>query len=176
MCCLALPARARQQLFRDEGGRDACHLRQRPRLPRPWRSTTCLSGEMPYAALFIDGLDEKRAGSPDGRTAARRTFGASSDALGRPTVPSLVPRGGTGSASNDRVQSGKPYRRSAQGQGPPPRSLYPMTGHPPVELIGRYPAIDRRCVTSSWTRRAQPRRIEHLLTNPKNLEMLARKR
>ena len=62
---LGAPGAGKTELFKVEGRREGCHYvtarrfiaRNIERLPPEWRDRT----------LFIDGLDEKRAGSPDGQ-------------------------------------------------------------------------------------------------------------
>ena len=119
-----------------------------------WRGTT----------LFIDGLDEMRAGSPDGRTpldGIRRRL----DALGRPRFR-LSCREADWFGDNDRAH------------------LETVSGGRQVEVLRLDPLSDdgiRRILThqtgidspEEFMATARARGVESLLANPQNLEMLA---
>ena len=158
---LGAPGAGKTTLFRDEGVRDACHyvsardflaLGEKPE----WRE--------PYATLFIDGLDEKRAGSPDGRTPLDDIRGKL-EALGRPRFR-LSCREADWFGSNDRA-SLEAISRSSRVRV---LRLDPLSDRAIHQLLRRYPHVDD---ADEFMDEARNRGIEHLLTNPKNLEMLA---
>ena len=158
---LGPPGAGKTTLFRDEGRRDTCHyvsardflaLGEKP----GWRE--------PYATLFIDGLDEKRAGSPDGRTPLD-DIRAKLDALGRPRFR-LSCREADWFGSNDRA-SLEAISRSGRVRV---LRLDPLSDRAIHQLLRRYPHVDD---ADEFIDEARNRGIEHLLTNPKNLKMLA---
>ena len=158
---LAPPGGGKTTLFEDEGNRDGClYVSARDFLAfdiedmREWRDVT----------LFIDGLDEKRAGSPDGLTpldGIRRKVVA----LGRPPFR-LSCREADWFGSNDRA-----HLRAASSAGRVTvLRLNPLSDEAIRELLNRRADIDD---ANAFVDEARERRIDQLLTNPQNLNMLA---
>ena len=158
---LGAPGAGKTELFTSEGKRDGCHLvtarefltfevRDRP----GWRDAT----------LFIDGLDEKRAGSADGRTPLD-DIRAKLEALGRPRFR-LSCREADWFGSNDRSHL---ETVSSDGRLKVLR-LDPLSDEGIRELLNRRADIDD---AGGFVDEARKRGIEYLLANPKNLEMLA---
>ena len=158
---LAPPGGGKTTLFEDEGKRDGClcvsardflafDIEDMPE----WRDVT----------LFIDGLDEKRAGSPDGLTpldGIRQKVVA----LGRPPFR-LSCREADWFGSNDRA-----HLRTASSAGRVAvLRLNPLSDEGIRELLNRRADIDD---ADAFVVEAREMRIDQLLTNPQNLNMLA---
>ena len=118
----------------------------------------------PDATLFIDGLDEKRAGSQDGRTPLD-DIRAKLDSLGRPRFR-LSCREADWFGSNDRTHL---ETVSRDGRLKVLR-LDPLSDEGIHALLNRRPDVDD---ADAFIDEARKRGIDHLLTNPQNLEMLA---
>ena len=118
----------------------------------------------PDATLFIDGLDEKRAGSPDGRTPLD-DIRAKLEALGRPRFR-LSCREADWFGSNDRTS----LEAVSRGGGVRVFRLDPLSDEGIRELLIRRGDISD---ADAFIDEARERGIEHLLTNPQNLKMLA---
>ena len=119
-----------------------------------WRDTT----------LFIDGLDEMRAGSPDGRTpldGIRHRLGA----LGRPRFR-LSCRDADWFGDNDRARL---ETVSRNGQVKLLR-LDPLSDDGVRQILACHPGTDS---PEEFMATAHVRGVESLLLNPQNLEMLA---
>ena len=119
-----------------------------------WRGTT----------LFIDGLDEMRAGSSDGRTpldGIRRRL----DALGRPPFR-LSCRDADWFGDNDRTHL---ERVSVDGRVKVLR-LDPLSDDGIRELLDRHAGVEN---AAEFIAAAQERGIGSLLNSPQNLQMLA---
>ena len=158
---LAPPGGGKTTLFEDEGKRDGCLcVSARDFLVfdikdmSEWREVT----------LFIDGLDEKRAGSPDGLTpldGIRRKIVA----LGRPPFR-ISCREADWFGSNDRA-----HLRTASCAGRVTvLRLNPLSDEGIRELLNRRADIDD---ADAFVHDTRERRIDQLLTNPQNLNMLA---
>ena len=158
---LGAPGAGKTELFEAEGARDGCicvsardfltfDIEQRPE----WR----------VATLFIDGLDEKRAGSIDGR-APLDDIRARLDALGRPRFR-LSCREADWFGANDRTHLEAVSRDGTIKV----LRLNPLSDESVRTMLKRHPdVID----VDRFMGEARQRGIDHLLTNPKNLEMLA---
>lgn len=159
---LGAPGAGKTTLFESEGGREGCHCVTARRfvalrieqLPPDWRDTT----------LFIDGLDEKRAGSVDGRTPLDDIW-ARLEALGRPRFR-LSCREADWFGSNDRSH----LETASKNGNVKVLRLDPLSDDGIRELLSCRADIDD---AAAFMEEARERRIEHLLANPKNLEMLA---
>ena len=159
---LGAPGAGKTTLFEAEGKRDGCHCvtartfiaRRIEQLPPEWHDTT----------LFIDGLDEKRAGSTDGRTPLDDIW-TRLEALGRSRFR-LSCREADWFGSNDRTHL---ETVSRNGEIKVLR-LDPLSDEGIRELLNRRAEIDD---AGGFVDEARKRGIEHLLANPKNLEMLA---
>ena len=132
--------------------RDFLTLRARPE----WRETD--------ATLFIDGLDEKRAGSRDGRTPLD-DIRARIDALGRPRFR-LSCREADWFGANDRTHLGQVAK---DGKVKVLR-LEPLSDEDIRWLLARHPDVED---ADEFREEARRRGIGHLLTNPQTLRMLA---
>ena len=135
----------------------ACHVTARDFITfddRPeWHNTT----------LFIDGLDEKRAGSLDGRTpldGIRKKL----DRLGRPRFR-LSCREADWFGTNDRD---KLKAVSRNGQVTVLR-LDPLTDENILKILRDNPKVDD---SEKFVREARQKGLETLLTNPQSLSML----
>ena len=157
---LGAPGAGKTKLFKAGGGRAGCHyvsardfltLGERPE----WRE--------PDATLFIDSLDEKRAGSSDGRTPLD-DIRAKLDALGRPRFR-LSCREADWFGANDRTHLNK----VAKGGKVKVLRLEPLSDEDIRELLARKSGID---CPDMFMQEAGDRGIDHLLTNPQNLNML----
>ena len=119
-----------------------------------WRDTT----------LFIDGLDEMRAGSPDGRTpldGIRRRL----DALGRPRFR-LSCRDADWFGDNDRA-----HLETVSGDGRVTvLRLDPLSDDGIRKVLDRYPGV---ADAGEFIAAARERGIDSLLASPQNLRMLA---
>ena len=157
---LGAPGAGKTELFEAEGARDGC---------------TCVSArdfltfdierrpEWRVATLFIDGLDEKRAGSIDGRTPLD-DIRARLDMLGRPRFR-LSCREADWFGANDRTHLEAVSRDGTVKV----LRLDPLSDECVREMLKRRPdVID----VDGFMDEARQRGIDHLLTNPKNLEML----
>ena len=147
--------------FKAEGRRDGCHyVTARDFLTfdvdgRPqWRDTT----------LFIDGLDEVRAGSPDGRTPLNR-IRAKLDTLGRPRFR-LSCREADWFGANDRTHL-KTVSRDGEVKT---LRLDPLSRDGIRELLRHHAGIDD---VKCFVEMAHERGIGTLLANPQSLGMLA---
>ena len=118
----------------------------------------------PDATLFIDGLDEKRAGSQDGRTPLD-DIRAKLDSLGRPRFR-LSCREADWFGSNDRTHL---ETVSRDGRLKVLR-LDPLSDEGVRALLNLRPDVDD---ADAFIEEARARGIDHLLTNPQNLKMLA---
>ena len=156
---LGVPGAGKTTVFEAEGERDGCHcvtarnflaLGDRPE----WRDTT----------LFIDGLDEMRAGSPDGRTPLDR-IRAKIDALGRPRFR-LSCREADWFGANDRTHL---ETISRDGKVRVLR-LDPLSGDGVRELLNHHAGIGD---AEAFVATARERGIDSLLANPQSLLMLA---
>ena len=157
---LGAPGGGKTKVFETEGKRDGCHyvtarkflmLSDRPE----WRGTT----------LFIDGLDEKRAGSPDGRTPLGDIC-AKLDALSRPRFR-LSCREADWFGANDRTHL---EMVSRDGEVRVLR-LDPLSDDDIREILTRNLGIED---ADAFVATARERGIDALLANPQNLEMLAK--
>ena len=119
-----------------------------------WRGTT----------LFIDGLDEIRAGSPDGRTPLNAIL-AKLDLLGRPRFR-LSCREADWFGANDRVH----LASVARGGKVTVLRLDRLSGAAIRELLAHHPGI---VDTDEFVASARARGIAPLLENPQTLLMLA---
>ena len=159
---LGAPGAGKSTLFEAEGECDGNHCLtarefiapQAEDVPPEWRNKT----------LFIDGLDEKRAGSMDGRTPLD-DIRARLIALGRPRFR-LSCREADWFGSNDRSHLETVSRDHAVKV----LRLDPLSDDDIRTLLGRRPDIGD---ADGFVDDARARGIAHLLTNPKNLEMLA---
>jgi len=159
---LGAPGAGKTELFKAEGKRKGCHYvtargfiaRSIEHLPPEWRDTT----------LFIDGLDEKRAGSPDGRTPMDAIW-TRLEALGGPRFR-LSCREADWFGANDRTH----LETVSRDHKVKVLRLDPLSDEGIRELLNRHPDVDN---PGAFMEVARDRGIDHLLTNPKNLEMLA---
>ena len=158
---LGAPGAGKTTLFEAEGRRAGCQcvtardfltfdVEDRPE----WRNTT----------LFIDGLDEKRAGSPDGRTPLDG-IRARLDALGRPRYR-LSCREADWFGANDRIHL---KTVSKDGKVRVLR-LDPLSDESIRELLNHHTGIED---AGEFVAAARERGIDFLLTNPQSLRMLA---
>ena len=119
-----------------------------------WRGTT----------LFIDGLDEMRAGSPDGRTpldGIRRRL----DALGRPRFR-LSCRDADWFGDNDRA-----HLETVSGDGRVTvLRLDPLSDDGIHEILDHHPGVAN---AGGFIAAARERGVDSLLASPQNLRMLA---
>ena len=158
---LGAPGAGKTEVFRTEGKRDGCHyVTAREFLTfdvddtPEWHDTT----------LFIDGLDERRAGVTDGRTPLD-TIRARLDVLGRPGFR-LSCREADWFGANDRTH----LARVARDGGIKVLRLDPLSDDDIREILTRNLGIDD---ADAFVATARERGIDALLANPKNLEMLA---
>ena len=156
---LGAPGAGKTTEFRHEAGRTGGHyVAARDFLTfddRPeWRDTT----------LFIDGLDEMRAGSPDGRRpldGIRRRL----DALGRPRFR-LSCRDADWFGNSDRTRL-----ETVSGDGRVRvLRLDPLSGDGIRALLDLHAGV---VDAAEFIAAARERGIDSLLANPQNLEMLA---
>ena len=118
-----------------------------------WHNTT----------LFIDGLDEKRAGSPDGRTALdgiRKKL----DRLGRPRFR-LSCREADWFGANDRDK----LKAVSRNEQVTVLRLDPLTDENILKILRDNPKVDD---SEKFVREARQKGLETLLTNPQSLSML----
>ena len=159
---LGAPGAGKTELFKAEGKHEGCHYVTArdfltfdvERSPE-WHGTT----------LFIDGLDEKRAGSPDTRTPLD-DIRAKLDALGCPRFR-LSCREADWFGSNDRTQ----LATVSKNREIRVLRLNPLTDHGIRELLNRRAEVDD---ADAFMDEARSRGIGYLLANPKNAEMLAK--
>ena len=116
------------------------------------------------ATLFIDGLDEMRAGAPDGRMPLDR-IRAKLNALGCPRFR-LSCREADWLGANDR----KHLRSVSSGGEVKILRLDPLSGAGVRELLGRHSSIED---AGQFVASARERGIASLLANPQSLLMLA---
>ena len=158
---LGAPGAGKTTVFEAEGRRDGCRcvtardfltfdVKDRPE----WRDVT----------LFIDGLDEKRAGSPNGRTPLD-DIRARIVALGRPRFR-LSCREADWFGVNDRTH----LATESRGGKVRVLRLDPLSDEGIREFLNGHPGIDN---ADDFIAKARERGIDHLLTNPQNLKMLA---
>ena len=156
---LGAPGAGKTTVFEAEGEREGCHcvtardflaLGDRPE----WRDTT----------LFIDGLDEMRAGSPDGRTPLDR-IRAKIDALGRPRFR-LSCREADWFGANDRTHL---ETISRDGKVKVLR-LDPLSDSGVRDFLTHEAGIGD---AEEFIATARERGIDSLLANPQSLLMLA---
>lgn len=160
---LGAPGAGKTELFKAEGKREGCHYvtargfiaRNIEQLPPEWRDTT----------LFIDGLDEKRAGSSDGRTPLDATW-TRLEALGRPRFR-LSCREADWFGANDRIH----LETVSRDHRVKVLRLDPLSDEGIRGLLNRRPDVDE---PDAFMEDARARGIDHLLTNPHNLNMLAK--
>ena len=126
--------------------------------------TLGVQSERDDATLFIDGLDEMRAGSSDGRTPLDK-IRARLDTLGRPRFR-LSCREADWFGANDRTHL---ERVSKSGKVTILR-LDPLTEDGIREFLGHHPGIED---ASGFIAAARERGIDALLANPQSLRMLA---
>ena len=115
--------------------------------------------------LFIDGLDERRAGAVDGRTPLD-AIRARLDALGRPGFR-LSCREADWFGANDRTH----LARVASDGGIKVLRLDPLSDDDIREILTRNLGIED---TGAFVATARERGIDALLANPQSLEMLAK--
>lgn len=120
-----------------------------------WHNTT----------LFIDGLDEKRAGSPDGRQALDGIRGKL-DRLGRPRFR-LSCREADWFGANDRERLKAASRNGLVGV----LRLDQLTGEDVLKILRDNLEVDD---PEKFVREACQKGLEHLLANPQNLSMLVK--
>ena len=160
---LGAPGAGKTELFKAEGKREYCqYVTARrfialniERLPPEWRDTT----------LFIDGFDEKRAGSPDGRTPLDAIW-TRLEALGGPRFR-LSCRESDWFGANDRVH----LETVSRDHKVKVLRLDPLSDDGIHDLLNRRPDVDE---PDAFMEEARARGIDHLLTNPQNLNMLAK--
>ena len=160
---LGAPGAGKTALFKAEGKREDCQYvtvrrfiaRNIEQLPPEWRDAT----------LFIDGLDEKRAGSPDGRTPLDAIW-ARLEALGGPRFR-LSCRESDWFGANDRTH----LETVSRDRKVKVLRLDPLSDEGIRELLNRHPDVDE---PDAFMEEARARGIDHLLTNPQNLNMLAK--
>jgi len=121
-----------------------------------WRKTD--------ATLFIDGLDEKRAGSRDGRTPLD-DIRAGIDAIGRPRFR-LSCREADWFGANDREH----LDQVAKDGKVKVLRLEPLSDRDIRKLLARHPGMED---ADKFLEEARQRGIGYLLTNPQTLKMLA---
>ena len=120
--------------------------------------------ELKDKTLFIDGLDEVRAGSSDRRTPLdhiRRRL----DALGRPSFR-ISCREADWLGENDRAR----LDAVASGAAVTTLRLDPLTPSGIEQILGSHPGIED---ARAFVERAGERGVDALLTNPQTLNMLA---
>ena len=120
--------------------------------------------ELKDKTLFIDGLDEVRAGSSDRRTPLdhiRRRL----DALGRPSFR-ISCREADWLGENDRAR----LDAVAPGAAVTTLRLDPLTPSGIEQILGNHPGIED---ARAFVERAGERGVDALLTNPQTLNMLA---
>ena len=120
--------------------------------------------ELKDKTLFIDGLDEVRAGSSDRRTPLdhiRRRL----DALGRPSFR-ISCREADWLGENDRAR----LDAVAPGAAVTTLRLDPLTPSGIEQILGSHPGIED---ARAFVERAGERGVDALLTNPQTLNMLA---
>ena len=159
---LGAPGAGKTKVFETEGKRDGCHcVTAREFLTfdiddnPEWRDTT----------LFIDGLDERRAGAADGRTPLD-AIRAKLDALGRPGFR-LSCREADWFGANDRTH----LARVARDGGIKVLRLDPLSDDDIREILTRNLGIED---ADGFVAMARQRGIDALLANPQNLEMLTK--
>ena len=158
---LGAPGAGKTELFKAEGKREGCrYITARDFLTFDIRDMP----ECRDATLFIDGLDEKRAGSQDGRTPLDGIRSRLS-ALGRSGFR-LSCREADWFGSNDRSHL---ETVSSDGRLKVLR-LDPLSDEGIRALLNRRPDVDG---SDAFMAEARVRGVENLLANPKNLEMLA---
>ena len=114
--------------------------------------------------LFIDGLDEVRAGSSDARTPLDR-IRSRLDSLGRPSFR-LSCREADWLGENDRIRLGDVAPEAVVMM----LRLDPLTPSDIEQILGGHPGItDAQALVEG----ARERGVEGLLTNPQTLNMLA---
>ena len=159
---LGAPGAGKTELFKAEGERPGCeYVTARTflamcvdQLRSEWRDTT----------LIIDGLDEKRSGSIDGRTPLDGIW-TRLRALGRPRFR-LSCREADWFGANDRAH----LDQVAKGGKVKVLRLEPLSDQDIRELLGRHPGVGD---ADEFMEEARQRGIDHLLTNPQTLKMLA---
>ena len=158
---LGAPGAGKTELFEAEGGREGClcvsardfltfDVEHHPE----WHGTT----------LFIDGLDEVRAGAVDRRTPLH-TIRAKLDTLGRPRFR-LSCREADWFGANDRRHL---KSVSASGEVTVLR-LDPLSGEGIRELLGHHSDLED---VDGFVAKAREQGIDSLLANPQSLQMLA---
>ena len=157
---LGAPGAGKTTVFTEEAERDGCHyVTARDFLTfgdKPeWHDTT----------LFIDGLDERRAGAADGRTPLD-AIRARLDALGRPGFR-VSCREADWFGANDRTH----LARVASDGGIRVLRLDPLSDDDIREILTRNLGIED---ADAFVTAARERGIDALLANPQNLEMLAK--
>ena len=158
---LGAPGAGKTVLFTAEGNREGCHyVTARDFL-------TFDTKDMPEwrdATLFIDGLDEKRAGCRDGR-APLDGIRSRLCSLGRPKFR-LSCREADWFGANDRT------RLETVSRDHKVRSLRldPLSDDAIRELLNRHPDVED---AEAFMDEARTRGIDHLLANPQNLDLLA---
>ena len=159
---LGAPGAGKTEVFKAEGKRDGCHyVTAREFLTfdiddtPEWHDTT----------LFIDGLDERRAGAADGRTPLD-AIRARLDALGRPGFR-LSCREADWFGANDRSHLARVSRDGAIKV----LRLDPLSGDDIREILTRNLGIED---ATAFVATAHERGLDALLANPQNLEMLAK--
>ena len=157
---LGAPGAGKTTVFETEAERDGCHyvtardflmFEDKPE----WHDTT----------LFIDGLDERRAGTADGHTPLD-AIRARLDALGRPGFR-LSCREADWFGANDRTH----LARVASDGGIRVLRLDPLSDDDIREILTRNLGIED---ADAFMATARERGIDALLANPQNLEMLAK--
>jgi len=157
---LGAPGAGKTTVFRNEAKRDGCHyITARDFL------TLGDKPEWSDATLFIDGLDERRAGAADGRTPLD-AIRARLDALGRPGFR-LSCREADWFGANDRTH----LARVASDGGIRVLRLDPLPDDAIREILIRNLGIED---ADAFVATARERGIDALLANPQNLEMLAK--
>ena len=158
---LGAPGAGKTKVFNTEGKRDGCHcVTARDFLTFDVDDTP----EWHDATLFIDGLDERRAGAVDGRTPLD-AIRAKLDALGRPRFR-LSCREADWFGANDRAHLARVARDGAIQV----LRLDPLSGDDIREILTRNLGIED---ADAFVATARERGINALLANPQNLEMLA---
>ena len=159
-CCSVLPVRARRRSSRKKPNatagryvtaRDFLTFNDEPE----WHGAT----------LFIDGLDERRAGEADGRTPLD-DIRAKLDALGRPRFR-LSCREADWFGANDRTH----LAGVASDSGIKVLRLDPLSDDDIREILTRNLGIED---AGAFVATAHERGIDALLANPQSLEMLAK--